>query len=66
MEIWSEHRRSSPAHSSLLQIDSAPIATLELRYETAPTLLLCNILKPELPAHQAILNMFPGVDLFKS
>ncbi|PRW51073.1 pyrroline-5-carboxylate reductase [Chlorella sorokiniana] len=35
-----------------------PIATLELRYETAATLLLRGVLKPDNPAHAAILAQF--------
>lgn len=37
-----------------------PTAELELRYETAATLLLRGILKRDNPAHRAILQQFPG------
>lgn len=37
-----------------------PIATLELRYETATALLLRGVLQGSDPAHRAILQQFPG------
>ncbi|KAL4443389.1 hypothetical protein ABPG75_011126 [Micractinium tetrahymenae] len=36
-----------------------PVAVLELRYETAATLLLRGVLKESDPAHRAILQQFP-------
>ena len=36
-----------------------PKASFRFRYETASTLLLRKILRPENPAHAAILNSFP-------
>jgi hypothetical protein len=38
----------------------APDAVLELRCETASTLLLRGVLQRDNPAHHAILQMFPG------
>ena len=35
-----------------------PVASAVIRYETPSTLLLCKILKPEIPSHAAILNSF--------
>lgn len=37
-----------------------PVATLELRYETAATLLLRGVLQESNPTHRAILQRFPG------
>ena len=39
---------------------AAPEAALEVRYETAATLLLRGVLQQGNPAHRAILQMFPG------
>ena len=41
-------------------LPGGPIAALELRYETASTLLLRGVLQQSNPAHRAILQMFPG------
>lgn len=37
-----------------------PVAVLELRYETATTLLLRGVLKANDPVHRGILQQFPG------
>jgi hypothetical protein len=43
-----------------VRIRAVPDAVLELRYETATTLLLRGVLQRGNPRHRAILQMFPG------